>query len=362
MPLREIEQLDLIDDFEEEYDEEYDEDEDRDDEEEEEEEDEDGSESQGTDLPFFKYKIDFIPTKSYRLNPMKRFVGCELEYDGIDKYIEKKNVVNVLKKWKASCVYDGSLSSRGFEIQTTPASGDRFIEQVTEICQALHKAKVIVKKECGFHVHVDASDYSYFQLHWIIRLYARFERALFQAVPPSRRDNGYCRKCGDYWMENMKGLEQLLSDGRIKSSKQFKKQVIDVIYGKEGELRRVRHDRRGGEPRYYALNLHSWYNGNYRRTQKDNTVRPTIECRLGAGTSNIDNIIHWGMLWAAIVEAGATMTRERFESMPKSSKEALLSISPTEETSKWLQKRWEKFDGAYCPVTEGEYAGDPIPF
>lgn len=279
---------------------------------------EEEDEEEGQDDPFgcsFR-KRGREPHESHEFveNPLRRFLGCELEIAGLNA--EGNRVDAVCEAWGASVVYDGSLPDKGFEVVTAPRRGDDFLKQIRELCKALTAQEAYTTRSCGYHLHVDCRDLSCEDVRRLALLYAGFEDALFECVPASRRNNHFCKKEGDEiqgWL-NFTGkaqdqLEQLLYDGTWNCSA-------------------VKKNRRHGK-RYAALNLHSYF------------YRGTVECRLAAGTTDPVKIINWALLWGNLVERAKGM--KDGEVKDHAGWEGLLSLCPNDEIRGWLKARKRKF-------------------
>ena len=243
---------------------------------------------------FSPHKVTFHKAKinEHKHNPSNRFIAVEIEVSSIS---ENTGIDTAVSKWNGGIVKDGSLPDTGFEINTAPASGDTFVSQVTEICKALSNSDAKVTTDCGLHVHVDARDLTYYGIRRLATIYSVIERALFQAVSPSRRESRYCEPCGDRYRNNIGKLTDFKRNG-------FRADVVESVYGGETDIKNRKRDKYDSA-RYAALNLHSWY------------YRGTVECRMFNGTVNADKIIQWGILWALIVDAANTLTDKEIESM-----------------------------------------------
>jgi uncharacterized protein YjbI with pentapeptide repeats len=282
-----------------------------------------------------------------KINPSKRYIAAEIEVaDGGDE-----RTSYTVKKWKGCIVEDGSLPETGFEINTAPASGDRFVDQVSEICAALKEGRASVDSSCGLHVHIDARDFDYYTVRRLVKVYARIEDALFAMCSPSRRESTYCQPCGAKYLNAM-------SRGALPSYKALKKATFESIYDSKlhnvNEVKdkysrddRVRINRRQLErkknkydgARYSALNLHSWF------------YRGTIECRMFNGTINRDKIVSWGMLWACILDYAAQHTEKEIdkELLFTGARDMLMKVvkwSPaSDQLVKFINDRYAKFGG-----------------
>jgi len=129
-------------------------------------------------------------------------------------------VDNVVSSWGCSAVYDGSVRGNSpIEINTAPAKGDVFLQQIQELTDALKLQSATVNNTCGLHVHVDATDFTYYDLRRLILLYNKLEPALFRILPPSRRGNRFCSPVNQAWVE------------ALSSAKDVRHTVRRAIYG-----------------------------------------------------------------------------------------------------------------------------------
>ena len=262
------------------------------------------------------------------MNPSNRYLSAELEINSSrteESRRDNRAVGSVVNQWGGAIVHDGSVG--GYEINTAPASGDLFVAQIRAICAALAETHSDVDRRCGYHIHIDARDFNYYDLRRLIKLYARIEPALFEIVPPSRRTNTYCQKCGD---RLLKGLEDAVRPGETK------RVIIENIYGAgvlcdRARIFRDRKRQKYDHSRYNALNLHSWF------------FRGTVECRLAAGTTNADKIINWGILWASILDYAYKTPERRIDALRGNPLQILLRIAPTRRVKRWIRERHARF-------------------
>lgn len=231
-------------------------------------------------------------------------------------------VAGVIEGHGGAIVHDGSIQGRHtFEINTAPASGDKFVKQINEICEALNTDKAKVNKSCGLHVHVDARDFNFYDVRKLVFLYEKLEDALYGIVAPSRRQSTYCQPCGPKFVKN---LEQNIVP------KDNEKTLIKNVYGSEENIAYLKRNKYHSA-RYAALNVHSW------------VYRGSIECRMHQGTVNAKKIIAWGMLWAAILDYAFTHTEKQIKSLKGDSLSLLLSIAPNDEIKEWIVERRKTF-------------------
>lgn len=256
-------------------------------------------------------------------NPSSRYISCELE---IASTKTSADVSHVVRKWAGAIVEDGSLPDSGFEINTAPASGEFFCQQIDEICAELRDADAEVTSACGYHVHIDARDFTHADVKKLITLYAKIESALYAMVPKGRRNNEYCEPCGEKYLS------------AIASARGGRKAVVSAVYPaiksldgmelesalEERKVEKYWHGRRN------ALNLHSWF------------FRGTIECRMGAGTTNPEKVKCWAILWAAILDAAKDASEADIDNLPDGI-DCLLAIAPSEPVKTFIQERTAKF-------------------
>jgi hypothetical protein len=257
----------------------------------------------------------------HKTNPSKRYIAAEIEVANVNE--KGLAVSEVIRKWKGGIVRDGSIEGETpFEINTAPASGDKYVEEINEICAALKNAKAQVNKTCGLHVHVDCRDFNFYDIRKLAILYSKIEEALFQIVAPSRKTSRFCRPCGAKYV---KDLENNIIP------KDNEKALIKNVYGYEEKLANIRANGKYNEARYAAMNIHSWI------------FRGTIECRTHQGTVSAKKIKMWGLLWAGIVDYSFDNTEKFIRGIKGNSMDILLSVCPTEEVRAWVMERAAHF-------------------
>lgn len=270
--------------------------------------------------------VKFHKGRKSQAVPSARLLAVEIEVSRADD--RTGEVLDVVKKWGASVVGDGSLGSTGSEIPTAPASGGKLAAQLTEICGALRSAGAGVDSRCGLHCHADARDFTWADLHKLIRLYARVEEGLFSVVARSRRSSEYCVKCGPHYLRCLANPEEL------KTTKGVENAIKRSVYGTDDEqevdrLRQNKYEGLNGDPqgRYAAMNLHSWF------------FRGTVENRMHHGSTNPEKILQWAQVWAAVLDWAKSHSEEEIAALPADSFACLLAILPTEKLREWCKAR-----------------------
>lgn len=246
----------------------------------------------------------------FKVNPLRRFLSCELEVSGLsDAYVKLGvnpldldprviTINEVLEYWHSQIVHDQSLPQRGFEINTAPANGDLFVKQINEICSELLKFGATCvnnydtrkrQHPCGMHVHVDARDFSYHDLRRFLLFYEMVEPILYSMLPGERQNSHFAERCGKL-LGHMVRLGEPIRGGSLKGKYDpAKVHLIEATYASEIP---ARGDKRAclQEARYRSLNTHAWF---YRRT---------LEFRHMYGTLDAAEIIAWASIVGHIVE------------------------------------------------------------
>ncbi len=287
-------------------------------------------------MVFVNNPLAFHSGKTFKINPSPRFISAEIEVanlrtpsvrDGRIAYNDGAKILNVLNKWSSSGVSDGSLPSTGFEINTAPASGDAFFNQINEINDALVLHGGHVDRSCGLHVHVDARDFTYSKMVNYIKIWRQVEEAMFRIVDPSRGASSYCVKVGDRFMQVLK--ESANFNETVDS-------ILEGIYGDRVRASDMKNSRRPG-CRYLAINLHSWI------------YRGTIENRMHQGTVDGTKIKNWGLLNSALIDVASEVSQKELNEIVSSTAKGLeyqlaflVSIVP-QEAKEWIIDRYKFF-------------------
>jgi hypothetical protein len=291
-------------------------------------------------------------------NPSHRYISEEFEIADIDISSLEPEYSNhpvqspkfrgeVHDKWHASVVSDISLPEpRGLEINTTPASGDLFCQQIEDICETLNKYKATCInlvdrakwiRPCGLHVHVDARDYSYLDLRKFIFVYEKLEPSLFQMLPGYRRASHFAAACGSVYANALRNYKPFIPVNRrpgakVKGSDIARHAIIQAAYGSREP---DRHDKRSCplSTRYRSLNLHAFF------------YRGTLEFRHMYGTVDAKEAVPWGVLMALIVDYAFRLPEKRLKTFQElTALEALHEVAQTPEVWEFCQKQMERFN------------------
>ncbi len=122
-------------------------------------------------------------------NCSRERLARELRDAGIQVSVEGYNH-DARNHWKL--VTDSSLEGRDtFELVSPILVGEEGLKELETVCWVLDACDVKVNESCGFHVHMDASDFSIETWKNLALSYKHIETLIDSFMPRSRRDNRY---------------------------------------------------------------------------------------------------------------------------------------------------------------------------
>lgn len=255
--------------------------------------------------------------KGFLTNPLVRAVAIELELSSIADG-------SALESWAhetgSGLVEDGSIPDAGCEINTNPASGDAFLADMRTLASTLAEAEAETSEKCGLHVHVDARDYSQFDIRRAMLLWIAVEPTMFELVAKSRLENTYCNACGQTYV-NILAREGSLDNWRQKLAR--------GLYACEPRLAKNEKSDKYHSSRYNALNLHSFF------------FRKTLEFRIHEARIRQDILENFPLVCGWIVEKAFRMTEAQLLVLLRSedsSEDILRSVLPA-SLREWVTKR-----------------------
>lgn len=140
---------------------------------------------------------------------MRNF-GAEMEShpvlaaDEIASLISENSHRNVLVSgWKQTCnnfywhlktdSTCGGGEKNGWEIVSYKASGLNDVTHISKIAGLLGSHGLVCGTDCGFHVHVDISDFSPEQASILLAYWVKIERLMMESVPRHRSYSRHCK-------------------------------------------------------------------------------------------------------------------------------------------------------------------------
>ncbi len=183
----------------------------------------------------------------------------------ISNYTQSVNNSHWVVKTDASCgrrIRSNGINEGGYEIASFVASGVDDIEKISNVAHYLKKGGVRANKNCGYHIHINASDFSEEEMGRLISYWLLIEDVFFNMVPFRRTVNRYCKKMkikNDSYQKALKSIRNSMK-------------IWDMYKPKTINIRNPREKR-------YSLNLLNFY-----AASKTKFKRKTIEFRFPEGT------------------------------------------------------------------------------
>ncbi len=178
--------------------------------------------------------------------------------------------------WKITT--DGSLQrGNGIEIVSPILKGVAGMEMMQKVLTVVEGLGLVVRKDCGFHVHVGARDMPVMFFKNLLNLYSHYETAIDSVTSKSRRGNG------NRYARSTKQRMQIVG-AAVNAADTI--EAVALAYAGSSYSRRVEQI-----DRYYKVNLASfWRHG-------------TVEFRQHQGTVNSAKATSWVTLCLRIVAA-----------------------------------------------------------
>ncbi len=244
----------------------------------------------------FGVELEVLSTKTVTKRQLSRMVAAAQILYGKTRPIHVSAGVN--RGWEESksndywhVKYD---SSCGWEVASFVAKGDEDIDHIAAVAETLGAFGAEVDENCGFHIHVDISDFSERQVACLLGKWIKIEALLmFCCCDPSRFDNHYCARLGEIaWLKYMiSNLHQ------PSSSLDFRDLAFEPIkFWKE--MRPTNLSPHDNYDKKRALNTVGYvaYLENYDKR------RPTIELRMPECRLNARYVANWIRLFLNFVE------------------------------------------------------------
>ena len=209
-------------------------------------------------------------------NCSRERLARELRDAGIQVSVEGYNH-DTRNHWKL--VTDSSLEGRDtFELVSPILVGEEGLKELETVCWVLDACDVKVNESCGFHVHMDASDFNMDAWKNLALSYKHIERIIDSFMPCSRRDNRYCKSM------------RSLSEARIARAATIRdlQQAFD-------------------NNRYYKVNLEAY------------SRHRTVEFRQHSGTINFAKMEKWIRFLNGLIifaQAGQLSSRTTLDRLP----------------------------------------------
>jgi len=244
-----------------------------------------------------------LPPTTFAINPLHRTIGVEIEL-GVFAPVAFTNG-NKFIGW--SMHHDGSVQGSGQELVTNRMRGDQYIFGMSRLIKDLIEGDSQVNSSCGYHVHVDAAEFTPMDLRRVMVAFQLIQEDLYGSLVSSKRDKGtwgqtYCPKLRNdihalMMMEDKNDFINWLHMWLYNVALPAKEDYIglDSLYKEtlrniDKQLKDYKGTKYMNRARRWALNLHSWM------------MRGTLEFRLKEGTLDPGDLIMWPLWCAWFVE------------------------------------------------------------
>lgn len=244
-----------------------------------------------------------------KVNKFPRALSLELEMTHYGDLLSRK-----FNSFKFDVAHDGSVNVSRSEMVVGGLIGDNVITAILELATAIYQEEARVDESCGYHVHVDTRDFSYWQYDILVKLWLKLEDWIYTNLfPPARKNTKYAiplkqhPRVGDYlkWFPTITNTHELktlflymVTGMRVpeQCTRGNEEQLNEVQ--KYLQFKANKPANRRADPlhfRYFGLNLHSAL------------YRGSVEFRPHHGTVDVVELVYWPMFCLDIVTAASRM-------------------------------------------------------
>jgi len=229
--------------------------------------------------------------------------------------IELETCKGYLPQWLDSklnytCEYDGSLkdsdgNTYGGEYVTGVLKGDMGFKHLKLLCSELSK-RCSINYRCGSHVHIGDVNFNQEFIVYFYKLCLMLEKEIFDTLPPSRRNNEYCKKLRKFNIDltRLSNFESAIEYNNYIESI-YNEILLWVSTKKEFDstyMNKKNDHPRGAKCQYdHSSARYSWVNLVPALFNTRHNGAYTVEFRPAAGTTNYIKVRNWTLLCMAIV-------------------------------------------------------------
>ena len=232
---------------------------------------------------------------------------------------------------------DGSISGR--EYVTGILKGDYGVLQLKKICTMLQRAAIKVDNKCGIHVHVGNVKLNKVQILALIILGKMVETEMFEMMPKSRRENGYCKTIDISYFK--KSIED---ENYIEAYRLFASQIGSGNVSSKYKKGSYHNNGRYASERYAWLNMLPYLftrkehgvstNGSERNINDIDYTDATIEFRSHSATTSYKKIKEWIKICFALTSYAENNAYKVMEVFKKGQTISLLEVVDYTYTNK----------------------------
>jgi hypothetical protein len=252
------------------------------------------------------YKSMKMDDKTFDVIP-QRFYGIEIETCTFDCEPSE----NVMKFFNG--VPDGSISAT--ELVSTKLCGDEGLEIIKDVMTDIKENNnAETDRSCGYHLHVDVSDYTKTNMKELYNFCKKNEALFFSMFHENRRNNGYCRSITTYNKEQKRyALSKATKESLVASiftddtRKMYKSNGGNIgprgAFWRGDKLEPATEEEVGNDVARIARSGKYNYDARYVWANFVSVLRQnSIEIRLHSQTLNGNKIGQWAKLWTHIVD------------------------------------------------------------
>lgn len=214
----------------------------------------------------------------------------------ISNYTQSVNNAHWVVKTDASCgrkIRSNGINEGGYEIASFVASGLKDINTISEVAHSLKKGGIRANNNCGYHIHVNASDFTEEDMGKLISYWLLIEDVFFNMIPFRRTVNRYCKKIKIKNKNYEKALDVIKNSMKIWEL--YKPKTINI---------------RNPAEKRYSLNLLNFY-----AASKTKFKRKTIEFRFPEGTLCKETVKNFIYILLSFVENTKQLGTPKSKSM-----------------------------------------------
>ena len=214
-------------------------------------------------------------------------VGSGVEIVDIIKKNSKRQVIKT--KWKQTSGANywhvktdstcGIGGLKGWEVVSFKASGHKELLEICKVSKALKKYGLRCSENCGFHVHIDISDFSIEQASILLAYWVKIEPIMLKSVPFFRLESKYCKP--------------ISSSIKNKNTKCSALEFWNDYGPKDTSIH-------GNKDKRVAMNLVNYIT--YLQSPFLTNSRSTVEFRFPEGTFNEVNVKNWVIFFINFIE------------------------------------------------------------
>lgn len=247
------------------------------------------------------YKTE-ITNGTYTINPLRRHLGMELE---LGYFGRLRTDYPSYRHLPYELVHDGSVAESGRELVTGKVIGDGYVYGMSALVRDLLDTSATVNSTCGYHVHVDAAEFTPLELRKALVIFYLIQNQLYGTLVDSSRKNSwgmeYCPPlvcepatlmCMETKDEFNTWLHKWLYELALPPKHDFDDPAIykDTLRRIDTQIKKLKATKYVNRARRWALNFHSWM------------MRGTLEFRLKEGTVDPSDILMWPLWCGWFVE------------------------------------------------------------